>query len=54
MYRDAADEVGSPLAIASMCLVTARTLAAAVSMSSGGRQPRVVAYKCWLGCLQIR
>lgn len=43
MYRDAADELGRPRAMASMCLVTARTFAAAVSMTSGGRQPRVVA-----------
>ena len=48
MYRDAADVVGSPRAMASICLVTARTFAAAVSMTSWGRQPRVVA------CSEVR
>lgn len=43
VYREAADVFGSPRAIVSICLVTARTFLAAVSMRSGGKHPRVVA-----------
>lgn len=43
MYRDAADDSGSTRVIDSICMATARTLAAAVSMTSGGKHPRVVA-----------